>query len=130
MTDFGQDVSTFPVTDMTGRTISGPRVVVECLLRRYTTPNGKLFYDRRFGFDLRYLLNGDFEDRELRMAEVSAVNEALKDERVESAFATFDLDTKASKLTVRIGGVLVDGQTFDAVLAIGQVTAEILAVNS
>lgn len=129
MTDFGTDVSTFPVTDMTGRTISGPRVVLERLLRRYTTPNGFLEYDPTFGFDLRYLLNGDFSDAELRAAEAGAADQALLDEAVASVVVQLTLDKSTSKLKVRIGGVLADGTSFDGVLAIGSVTADILAVT-
>lgn len=128
MTDFGTDVSTFPVTDMTGRTISGKRVVLERLLRRFMTPNGTLDYDPSFGEDLRYLLNGDFTDSELRQAEAAAARQALLDEAIVSAWVQFTLDKQTSKLTVRIGGELADGSRFEGVLAIGSVTGDILAV--
>jgi phage baseplate assembly protein W len=129
MADYGHDVSTYPVTDMTGRTISGSRVVAECLLRRYMTPNGSLAYDRDFGCDLRFLLNGDFTATELRQHEARAAYEATKDERIASASVSFTLDTAASKLRIRISGVLSNASSFDFVLAIDKVTSQVLAVN-
>lgn len=124
---YGTDVSTFPVLDMTGRTISGPRAVAECLLRRYMTPSGSLEYDRFFGFDLRFMLGGDFTDTDLRAIEAGAQREAVKDERIASAVVSIRLE--AGTLKVRVAGRLATGEAFEFVLGIGQVTGEVLSVS-
>lgn len=129
MVDFGADVSTFPETDMTGRMIDGRRATAECLLRRYTTPHGSLEYDEDFGCDLRVLLNDDLDDGDLRRVEAAASAEALKDERILSASVTLTLNRQTMTLSIRIVGVLSDRSSFDFVLAVNNVTAEILKVN-
>lgn len=129
MVDFGSDVSTFPETDMTGRMVDGRRATAECLLRRYMTPYGSLPYDEDFGCDLRVLLNDDLDDGDLRHLESVASAEALKDERILTASVTMTLNKQESKLSVRIAGTLSDRSSFDFVLAIGNVTAEVLKVN-
>lgn len=127
--DYGTDVSTFPVTDMTGRTIEGKRAVAECILRRYTTPNGSLRYDPDFGRDTREMLNEDLDEGDLATEAHALAREAEKDERVSRATVVLTLDAVASKLTVRVFGELLGGVAFDFVLGIDAVSAEILRVN-
>lgn len=129
MVDFGTDVSTFPVFDVTGRTISGVRAVAECSLRRFTTPHGSLAYDLDFGRDLRDLLNDDFDDVDLPAEAGAAEAELEKDERVLTASVTLDLDRAASRLTLSAGGTLADGRAFAFVLAITDVSSEILKAS-
>ncbi len=126
MSDYGQDVSTFPDLDVTGRTISGARCVAECTLRRLTTEEGTLDYDRDFGRDIRDLLNADVTPKEIRREEIRVANEIEKDERVLRADVTMTLDEQKQTLTIRVGGELVDAESFDFVLAITAVSAEIL----
>lgn len=129
MVDFGTDVSTFPVFDVTGRTISGVRAVAECSLRRFTTPHGSLEYDPDFGRDMRDLLNDDFDDADLPAEAGAAEAELEKDERVLTANVTLDLDRSASSLTLSAGGTLADGRPFQFVLAIADVSSDILKAS-
>lgn len=129
MADYGTDISTVPVVDMTGRTISGVRVVAECCLRRLTTPEGWLFYDPTFGYDLRALLNEDLDDADLRHHQLGAANQLELDERILSASVSLSLNKETFTLTVRITGTLSDASSFDFVIAIDKVSADILKVN-
>lgn len=123
---YGQDVSTFPDFDDTGRTISEKRAVAECLLRRYTTPNGWLDYDPSFGLDLRDLLNEDLDANDMRRIQVLAKLEALKDERIDDVEVTVSLES--SVLKIRIVGTLADDAGgFEFVLAIDKVSASVLS---
>lgn len=124
---FGTDTSTFPDFDGTGRTISGVRVVAECLLRRFTTRRGTLFYDPDFGLDLRDLLNEDLDASDLRRFTALAKLEAEKDERVVEAAVSLSLS--GSTLKIQISGELSTREAFDFVLAIDKVSAEVLRVT-
>lgn len=127
MTNYGSDVSTFPVTDMTGRTIVGPRVVAEMLLRRYTTRAGKLRYAPDFGRDVRDLLNADLDETDLRFEEALLEREGLKDERIADLDVTLTLDARTSTLRIRADGFLSDGgEPFAYVLEVSALTAKIL----
>jgi hypothetical protein len=64
------------------RTVRGFRVLLEALARRLSTPRGGLFYDPRYGFDIRAFLNSRIND-ETKYNLVSGVeNEVLQDPRV------------------------------------------------
>jgi hypothetical protein len=126
--DLGTDVSTFPDLDVTGRKITGARVVAECCLRRLTTQADTLGYDPDFGYDLRDLLNEDFSDSELRRHEARAAIEVEKDERIRRADVTLTLNHATHTLTVRITGTLISDRDFLLTLGIGQLSAEVLQV--
>jgi hypothetical protein len=126
MADYGTDVSTFPDLDVTGRGITGPRVVAECTLRRLTTAAGSLEYDKDFGYDVRELLNEDLSDIELRREQARIAMEVEKDERVASADVRLVLDRVTMKLFLHVGGSLYDGKVFRFVLAIDKVSAAVL----
>lgn len=126
MTILGTDTSTFPGFDTTGRTIAEVRALAECCLRRLTTPAGTLEYDSSFGYDLRDLLNDDLDDVDLQRHETGAEMQLELDERIRTAEVSMALDRSTFRLTIRITGVLVDATTFNLVLAIDKVSADVL----
>lgn len=127
MADYGLDVSTFPGLDVTGRNISGSRVVAEACLRRLITPRGALRYDPDYGYDLRDLLNDDVTAADLRRHALSAALELEKDERIDAVSVTLTLS--GFTLTVAISGTLSTAAAFDLILAIDQVSAAVLRVE-
>jgi hypothetical protein len=56
-TDFGSDISTVPTLDPSFATLTGPHVLSQALLRRFTTPLGSLVDDPTYGLDIREYLN-------------------------------------------------------------------------
>lgn len=126
MTDYGRDVSTFPDLDVTGRDISDVRAIAECTLRRFTSEEGSLAYDKTFGKDIRDLLNEDMTERDARREEQRLATQAELDERILRADVSLTLEPSAHKLKVRVTGELSDGTEFSFVLAISKVSAEVL----
>lgn len=61
-----------------------PRIILQAIARRYQTPRGGLLDDEEYGFDLRGALHAGMTQRDLRQLQSKAVNEAMKDERVET----------------------------------------------
>lgn len=101
MAEFGFDISTFPDLDPRFRLISGPRVVVEAIARRLTTPRGSLLSDSDYGWDVRQLLlaEGDAKSDARALADIQA--QAQADERVLSARVTLDRVGESLSITVR-----------------------------
>lgn len=110
MTDYGSDVSTYPDLDATFGLITGPRVVAECVAR---------FQEQV----LRGALNADLGPRELRVVQAAVRNAATDDERVQDAQVSVVL-LSGGVLRCSTKLVLVEGETFDFVLAISDVTVE------
>jgi predicted HTH transcriptional regulator len=126
---YGSDVSTFPDLDVTGRGISDKRSVAEAVLRRWTTEEAQLEYDRDAGFDLRDLLNEDLSASDLRRYAARAGIEAEKDERIQRMTVTMELDASKFTLTVRAVGVLLDDRDFSLTASITQISADLLEVS-
>ena len=82
MADFGTDISTFPDLDPSFSVVTGPRVVVEAVARRLTTPRGSLIGDEEYGFDLRQLLHLDLSQRDEARVLAQLRAQAEADERV------------------------------------------------
>lgn len=131
--DFGTDLSTFvggtgaPDLDPTFAMISGRRVVQEAVARRFITPRGGLLDDPNYGLDLRALLNTSYSQRDLFILRERISAECRKDERVDGARVT--ITPKANgNLTITISMTTASGP-FDLVLAVSQVTVELLRVS-
>ena len=126
-TDFGYDLSCVSDLDPSGKTVSGRRLLAEAIVRRLTTPRGRLIDDANYGFDLTGYLNADVVPRDTAEVKALAEAECLKDERVVSANVTSQVNT---------GGVLVvtiliqdAAGPFPLVLSIAGVTATLLSAN-
>jgi hypothetical protein len=127
MPDYGTDISTFPVVDLTFAPISGRRVVAEAIARRLSTPRGTLFWDPQYGTDLRVFLNDDIDPIRTPMeVAIMAKAEAVKDDRVVDAVVFVSFDARARKLSVHIALELSEADRFEFVLGVDQVTVQIL----
>lgn len=76
--------------------------VVQAVLRRLTTPRGKLIDDPDYGFDVRQFANRAATNVELRSIGDQCRGEAVKDDRVFDATITATYDDAARKLTVSV----------------------------
>lgn len=97
MADFGTCWSATPTLTFPSTQASGFRVVAEAIVRRWSTPRGRLIDDGNYGYDLTDLVQGDFDVHDVPRIAQQAGAEAEKDERVQSCSCTasFDGDTLA-----------------------------------
>jgi hypothetical protein len=128
MTDYGTDFSCTTDLDTTLSTVSGPMVVVEAVVRRWSTPTGALLGDPNYGFDLSAYCNADVAPRDIAQLVSSLNAEAEKDERVLECTSSAVLGSD-DVLTVTANLTLLDGETFTLVLAVSAVTVELLRVE-
>lgn len=94
------DISAFP--DLDFATITGPRVVLEAVLRRLSTPRGGLFYAPDYGADIRDALLARLGPNSLYEWKAAIEQEALQDDRVDAADASLSYDSSTESLTVKI----------------------------
>jgi len=125
-TDFGTDISSWlghtPDLDPTFSTISGPRVVVESVARRWITLNGGgLFYSPAYGFDTRLLLNSRMDASQYPGIAMQLEAEALKDERVRAIAVVLSFNPTAQLLSIR-GTITLATGTFAFVFQINTTT--------
>jgi hypothetical protein len=126
--DFGTDISTFVDGDLDPffRLISGKRVVGEAIVRRWTTPQGGLFFDENFGRDVRDLLGQATSPQTLFALRTALVAQAEEDERVLHASVDVSLNTQTRKLFIRGEIATADGP-FTLVVAVTDLSIELLA---
>lgn len=133
---FGSDVSTFlgtveePGLDPTFALISGQRVVLEAVVRRLMTPRGFLgslgeeWED--YGFDIRSYQSARMTAPQKAALIQGIQQEAMKDERVQDCRASIDgpdFATGVMRVKITISTELGD---FSAVLAVSDLTVQIL----
>jgi hypothetical protein len=128
MTDYGTDFSCTTDLEATLSTVSGPMVVVEAVVRRWTTPTGALLGDPNYGFDLTSYCNADVGPRDIAQMSDGLNAEAEKDERVLECTSTVVLGSD-DVLTVAANLTLLGGETFTLSLAVDSVTVELLRVE-
>lgn len=137
-TDYGTDISTFAGPggsmdiDPMAPTISGLRVVAEAVARLWLCPRGRNPAAPNDGIDVRDWLSMQvvFTSHGLADLEAALVNEALKDERVDSCSVALTYNAATSTLTINasIDAVSLDGTTesFTFVLNVSAVTAQLI----
>jgi len=127
-TDFGTDVPTFVGggRDPFFRVIRGPRVVAEAIVRRWTTPQGALFFDENFGRDVRDLLGQATSPRTLFALKNALVAQAEEDERVREVAVDVSLNIQTRRLFIRGEITTADGP-FTLVVAITDLSVELLS---
>ena len=127
-TDFGTDVSTFVDGDLDPffRVISGKRVVAEAIVRRWTTPQGGLFFDENFGRDVRDLLGQATSPQTLFALKTALTLQAEEDERVREATVDVSLDPKTRRLVIR-GEIETAEGPFTLVVAVTDLSVELLS---
>jgi hypothetical protein len=105
--------------------ISGRRVLVEAIARRFETPRGSLFYDSDYGLDLRAYVGEGFDSSEVFELQASIEAECLKDERVNAARARVTMNAATGELRVLLSIEAGDGP-FRFVLSVSDVSVAIL----
>lgn len=130
-TNYGTDTDAITTLPRRRAVCSGPRNVGNALARRLSTPAGALLaispeYGDGYGYDLRALLNSSFSPAQEADARAAITAQALADERIASVDVGFDLDRRASTLTVSLEVELAEGEAFVLVLAVSALTVEIL----
>ncbi len=127
-TDYGQDFTLVTDLETTLGVTTGPRIVAEAIARRLQTPNGRLIGDPNYGYDVTQFVNQDMSPADIDDIERSVALEAEKDERVASAEASAVLDAEGV-LEITLNATLITDETFTLVLAVSDVTVEILSVE-
>lgn len=125
--DYGTAWSCVDDLTMPAVMVSGFRCIGEAIARRLQTERGTLIDDPNYGFALTDYVNDDLTARALARLQNQVETECTKDERVTSAVASVVLTT-AGVLTTTITLTTAAGP-FTLVLAVGDVTVEILRVS-
>ncbi len=82
--NFGTELSCVGDIASDSRLVSGFRVVAEAVVRRWTTPRGRLIGYPNYGYDITQFINDDMSARQVSAMISGMQSEALKDERVSS----------------------------------------------
>jgi len=128
-TDYGRCIS---VTDDLPRRwtlVSGPRVVAEAILRRWSTERGTLPYDLDYGTDARDLLGDNAAGLSNGEMAQALAREAEKDERLEDCNVSISYDRKAEMAIITAAITLVEGATFQLVASVDALTVTLLRVS-
>lgn len=108
MSDTGFDLSGSSDLDPSFALVSGTRGVCEALFRRYTTPNGTLFYDPRYGRDVRAYLGAGLTPMKRAQLVRAMEDQAYQDERVDEVTITIT-DGAAGAVTIEVAGLTGEG---------------------
>jgi len=107
MAHLGTDLGDF---DAVGSLLSGRALLALDISWRFRTPEGSLFTDRGYGYDLRQFLNESVAEAQLGAIAGRCELEALKDDRVVAARATLELEAiDGTKRRLRLVLDLQDG---------------------
>lgn len=127
-TDYGTGIASISVAggldlDRYFRRITGPRVVLHAVARRFVTPRGSLWWAPDEGYDVRSLLLEGVRPAQLPTYEREIATEAERDERVLSADVTmsFANDVLRIAMTLRLAA-----GTFVLVLAVSAVSVDVI----
>jgi phage baseplate assembly protein W len=92
-TDFGTTLSCQFDIDPMGQTVSGLTALAQALIRRITTPRGRLLNDPNYGYDIAGELEDDVTTQQVAAIGANVDQEFLKDQRVFSSVTTVTLET-------------------------------------
>lgn len=121
----GADIECLTTIGPRFKLVSGTRNVSLAIARRLRTPNGSLFYDRDYGFDLRQFCNADITADTMNAIRTGVEAEALKDERVQEARATITWVPDSETIRLELRGTTRLGP-FRLVMGISAVSVETL----
>lgn len=105
--------------------VSGREALAQAVARRLTAERGSLFYDPNYGTDVRLSLNDSATSASLFRLRTAIEAEAMKDERVERARATVEVEDSGRRIKVRLYLTDSDGP-FQLVLAVTPDLVELL----
>jgi hypothetical protein len=126
MTDFGSDLSCISDLDSAGAEVMGRIGLAQALVRRLTTPRGRLLSDANYGYDLTGYMNDDLGVGDLARIRSGTEAECQKDERVISANANVQLLANALLVAITIQE---GAGPFSLVLSVSSVTVTLLSVS-
>lgn len=89
--DFGTTLSCVFDIDSMGATVSGLLALSQALVRRITTPRGRLLTDPNYGYDVSGELNDDVVAQQVGQIGANIDAEFLKDQRVFASTTTVTL---------------------------------------
>lgn len=128
------DRSTFRVGDqehpvgMTGKRITGARVVLEQVLRSWLTATGSLRHAPTVGFDVARLLNSSATATTLRRYEAVMVAEARAVEFVADARVSLRIVERELLLSATV--TLIDGTTYPLAVRLSEAGAVIQQIGA
>lgn len=128
---YGTAISTFVAgqrgLDRNMRLISGPRVVLEGIARRWITPRGSLITNPNVGINIRDWIGSDISSDGDYAKKHALVTEAQRDDRVDEIDVDFSYDRSTETLTISASVKLADAATvFEMVLTVDAVSASLL----
>lgn len=128
---YGTAISTFVAgqrgLDRNMRLISGPRVVLEGIARRWLTPRGSLITNQNVGINIRDWIGSDTSSDGDYAKKHALVTEAQRDDRVDEIDVDFSYDRSTETLTISASVKLADAATvFEMVLTVDAVSASLL----
>jgi phage baseplate assembly protein W len=88
--------------------VSGTLAVCQALLRRYTTPLGGLFYDPRYGCDVRSYLGAGLTPARRAQLVRAMTDQAYLDERVDEVSVSI-VDGVQGAVTITVEGLTGEG---------------------
>ncbi len=125
--DFGTDLSCLSDLNPRCGVVSGRRLLAEAIVRRITTPRGRLINDPNYGFDVTGYINDDIRPSDIAALQSGVSAECLKDERVNAATVSASLSAQGT-LTMTIS--LDDGDgPFSLTVAVSAITVDILRLD-
>lgn len=123
MTDYGTDISLLFDMDPMGMLVTGRTLLTQALIRRISTPRGRLLSNANYGYDVVGEVNDDIDPTSVPTIASNMDQEFMKDERVVSSTTTATLTNGVLYTSTTI----VDGDgPFSLVLSISNVTVQIL----
>ena len=94
--DYGSTISCTFDLDPMGATVSGLTALSQALIRRITTPRGRLLTDPNYGYDITGELNDDVTTQQVGAIGSNVDQEFLKDQRVFASSTTVALQADGS----------------------------------
>lgn len=124
----GTDMSLLMDLDPMGTVVTGRLLLAQALIRRWTTPRGRLLDDPNYGYAVTDEINDDLGPADISNIAANMDAEAVKDERVVSSATTVTFSSSTGILNTT--SLINDGPgPFPLVLAISSVTVTILSQN-
>jgi phage baseplate assembly protein W len=114
-----------------GRVVEGVELVGQAIYRRLTTRRGTLLDDPNYGIHLLELL-GSSVSEDMRASYPGRIrNECAKEPRVDSVTVTITENLEGAGLTwtVDLDVLTTEGDTFDLVLSVSDVTVDLLQLE-
>jgi len=126
--DFGTDLALQDDVSPEFPEVTGIDALIDACVRRLSTPQGDLFYDPAYGFDLTGLLSDSLEPSDIANIQTEIIRQLELDERVEAAECTI------SDVTLELMDVDILVQSslgpFSMTLEINNVSVKVLQASS